>query len=368
MQDTENTELAQEITKDKLEEESSSSASSTEEERESADESDEEGSSVASEDEGQRAAPVPSGEKADRTEAKRSRGGGLRSGKWKAEESAFAARLIVDFEAGTLDIENGSQLRAFLAEKLCCAPMRISKKFSGEKSLGKKTYKRRTDLVIDEREEQALRELETKHLRSIAHESSRRRSGALTARGAARAVVAAGAAEGGASAPAGTTVGANSAPVSNDSNGGGATVAGLPSAKGERASEPRRKRCRKEMEGESLPELSNCIGRTAMGTKDAEALGCFASPLAFEMSNWSDEPVSCTLLPREEADTGEADIGLFGDHDGLLQLEDDAPPQTWPQGEKASEADVGMSLLEFDSLADLFPGANAAPASAFEFT
>jgi hypothetical protein len=60
-----------------------------------------------------------------------------RSGKWSHEEEAYAAKLITDFDEGTLvDCENGVTLRVYLARKLNCAPMRISKKFAG-KCIGK---------------------------------------------------------------------------------------------------------------------------------------------------------------------------------------------------------------------------------------
>lgn len=55
-----------------------------------------------------------------------------RSGKWTLEEETFANRLISEFEAGFLtDCEEGTTLRSYLAKKLNCAPMRISKKFAG---------------------------------------------------------------------------------------------------------------------------------------------------------------------------------------------------------------------------------------------
>jgi hypothetical protein len=55
-----------------------------------------------------------------------------RSGKWSVEEEAFANRLIFEFENGILaDCEDGCTLRSYLARKLRCAPMRISKKFAG---------------------------------------------------------------------------------------------------------------------------------------------------------------------------------------------------------------------------------------------
>jgi len=56
-----------------------------------------------------------------------------RSGKWSPEEETFANRLIVEFESGSLlDCEDGCTLRSYLAKKLNCAPMRISKKFAGQ--------------------------------------------------------------------------------------------------------------------------------------------------------------------------------------------------------------------------------------------
>lgn len=56
-----------------------------------------------------------------------------RSGKWTLEEASFANRLIVEFEAGSLlDCDDGCTLRSYLARKLNCAPMRISKKFAGQ--------------------------------------------------------------------------------------------------------------------------------------------------------------------------------------------------------------------------------------------
>ena len=65
-----------------------------------------------------------------------------RSGKWTVEEESYANRLIIDFESGVLaDCEEGCTLRSYLAKKLNCAPMRISKKFAG-KCIGKVSAKR----------------------------------------------------------------------------------------------------------------------------------------------------------------------------------------------------------------------------------
>lgn len=56
----------------------------------------------------------------------------LNYGKWTDDEEAEALALIRDFERGTLtDCEEGSTLRIYLAKKLHCDPMRISKKLAG---------------------------------------------------------------------------------------------------------------------------------------------------------------------------------------------------------------------------------------------
>ena len=60
-----------------------------------------------------------------------------RNGKWTAEEEAFANSLVEQFEEGSLlDCLEGTTLRCYLAKRLNCAPMRISKKFAG-KCIGK---------------------------------------------------------------------------------------------------------------------------------------------------------------------------------------------------------------------------------------
>ena len=69
----------------------------------------------------------------------------LRSGKWLQEEESYADLLIDMFDQGHLsDCMTGSTLRAYLAQKLHCAPMRISKKFAG-KGIGKKVYSSRVE-------------------------------------------------------------------------------------------------------------------------------------------------------------------------------------------------------------------------------
>ena len=66
-----------------------------------------------------------------------------RRGKWNDIEEKYADELIDAFRRGFLPgVEDGCTLRAFLASKLQCDPMRISKKFSGT-SIGKLMYSKR---------------------------------------------------------------------------------------------------------------------------------------------------------------------------------------------------------------------------------
>lgn len=64
----------------------------------------------------------------------------LRRGKWTPEEEAYALAAIRDFNSGFLDAPPGTTLRTYLSEKLQCDPMRITKKFTGEASIGKKVF------------------------------------------------------------------------------------------------------------------------------------------------------------------------------------------------------------------------------------
>jgi len=63
---------------------------------------------------------------------------GLRKGKWTAEEEEYATRFIHYFSSGLLTLPEGKTLRALLAEKLQCDPMRITKKYAGASCLGNK--------------------------------------------------------------------------------------------------------------------------------------------------------------------------------------------------------------------------------------
>ena len=62
----------------------------------------------------------------------------LRRGKWSSEEETYALAAIRDFNSGYLDAQPGTTLRTYLSEKLQCDPMRITKKFTGDASIGKK--------------------------------------------------------------------------------------------------------------------------------------------------------------------------------------------------------------------------------------
>ena len=64
----------------------------------------------------------------------------LRRGKWTAEEEAYVARAIRDFNYGYLDAPAGTTLRTYLSEKLHCDPMRITKKFTGDSCIGKRVF------------------------------------------------------------------------------------------------------------------------------------------------------------------------------------------------------------------------------------
>eukprot|EP00592_Proboscia_alata_P027099 CAMPEP_0194428892 /NCGR_PEP_ID=MMETSP0176-20130528/43560_1 /TAXON_ID=216777 /ORGANISM="Proboscia alata, Strain PI-D3" /LENGTH=1181 /DNA_ID=CAMNT_0039241565 /DNA_START=243 /DNA_END=3788 /DNA_ORIENTATION=- len=64
----------------------------------------------------------------------------LRKGKWTAEEEEYTSRIIHHFSTGLLTLPEGTTLRSYLAKKLQCDPMRITKKFAGASCLGKRVY------------------------------------------------------------------------------------------------------------------------------------------------------------------------------------------------------------------------------------
>uniref|UniRef100_A0AAV1VD91 Uncharacterized protein n=1 Tax=Peronospora matthiolae TaxID=2874970 RepID=A0AAV1VD91_9STRA len=93
-----------------------------------------------------------------------------RTGSWSYEEEVYAAALIDYFFKGVLRIAEGTTLRAFLSLRLCCNPMRISKKLASEciaeisipKKLGSSTYVCSAEATSDEQDEaeETLRRLQ----------------------------------------------------------------------------------------------------------------------------------------------------------------------------------------------------------------
>mmetsp|Transcript_20916 Transcript_20916/g.21030 ORF Transcript_20916/g.21030 Transcript_20916/m.21030 type:complete len:165 (+) Transcript_20916:51-545(+) len=75
----------------------------------------------------------------------------LRSGQWTTEEESYASELIDLFLSGNIGISarNGQTLRSFLAKKLECDPMRISKKFAAFEGLLAKRFERDSSDVGD---------------------------------------------------------------------------------------------------------------------------------------------------------------------------------------------------------------------------
>ncbi|OQR90556.1 hypothetical protein THRCLA_09286 [Thraustotheca clavata] len=107
----------------------------------------------------------------------------LRMGKWFPEEEQYALVLIECFILGAFsELATGTSLRSFLADKLQCPPMRISKKFSGEgqtlnfagvsipKKLGQKRYLRHTLDADSAAKLHSLSELKEAFLRAVHEE------------------------------------------------------------------------------------------------------------------------------------------------------------------------------------------------------
>ncbi|OQR84273.1 hypothetical protein ACHHYP_13560 [Achlya hypogyna] len=65
-----------------------------------------------------------------------------RAGHWPLEEEVHALKLINSFLNGSLDVPPGTTLRAFLAERLDCSPMRVSKKLGTGMLLGRSLPRR----------------------------------------------------------------------------------------------------------------------------------------------------------------------------------------------------------------------------------
>ncbi|GLE03784.1 hypothetical protein PINS_up012686 [Pythium insidiosum] len=89
--------------------------------------------------------PVASTDASKRQQNKRSTKSkcppGLRSGKWTPEEEAFTNMIIYYFKLGRLNIEDGTSLRWYLAKRLNCEAMRVTKKLKGNSSIGKQIFR-----------------------------------------------------------------------------------------------------------------------------------------------------------------------------------------------------------------------------------
>ena len=59
---------------------------------------------------------------------------------FQIEEEEYTSRIIQYFSTGLLTLPDGATLRSYLAEKLNCDPMRITKKFTGACCLGRRAY------------------------------------------------------------------------------------------------------------------------------------------------------------------------------------------------------------------------------------
>ena len=70
----------------------------------------------------------------------------LRRGKWSPEEEDFTHVIVETFKEGVLPLVDGTTLRTYVSGQLHCAPMRITKKYAKDSSIGKQCYKRTRDL------------------------------------------------------------------------------------------------------------------------------------------------------------------------------------------------------------------------------
>ena len=57
---------------------------------------------------------------------------------FQVEEEEYTSRIIHYFNTGLLNLPEGATLRSYLAEKLNCDPMRITKKYAGAACLGRR--------------------------------------------------------------------------------------------------------------------------------------------------------------------------------------------------------------------------------------
>lgn len=58
----------------------------------------------------------------------------------QVEEEEYTSRIIHYFSMGLLTLPEGATLRSYLADKLNCDPMRVTKKYAGASCLGRRVY------------------------------------------------------------------------------------------------------------------------------------------------------------------------------------------------------------------------------------
>lgn len=87
------------------------------------------------------------------------------------EEEAYAEKVAELFKTGRVpNCPEGTTMRALLADLLNCAPMRVSKKFSGERAIGKCSYKRvKEDLSKEEADVRPLEQAFHDSVRGMGH-------------------------------------------------------------------------------------------------------------------------------------------------------------------------------------------------------
>lgn len=59
---------------------------------------------------------------------------------FQVEEEEYTSRIIHYFSTGLLTLPDGATLRSYLADKLNCDPMRVTKKYAGAACLGRRAY------------------------------------------------------------------------------------------------------------------------------------------------------------------------------------------------------------------------------------
>mmetsp|Transcript_10271 Transcript_10271/g.15552 ORF Transcript_10271/g.15552 Transcript_10271/m.15552 type:complete len:472 (+) Transcript_10271:108-1523(+) len=93
-----------------------------------------------------------------------------RVGQWTREEEAYATQIGNLFRSGKIpNCPEGITMRALLSNLLNCAPMRVTKKYSGENAIGKRSYRHDHTVSNEERQQicEELRRLEQEFHNSV---------------------------------------------------------------------------------------------------------------------------------------------------------------------------------------------------------